>query len=348
MANFSRSRKMVRKPRVAKKRIVNRKKTVRRVSKKPAVTTALATVAVQHNKMLRALFDSNYYEYKRCTEMEVNRGYHNIYLDTVSALSKVLPMHVYDLTSIVTDSLAPSAFWECRFNSLDYPFFQPVDSLTFIGANNGSGFNVAQSVNRSIQDYFDLKVELFARSTKRTHWNLMLLKVFDEEMLPKENADSSAGKHNNFWKQLVRPFYTNTFIPSDSRIMADLKGKYKILWQKDYSFKDKDSSFDEVQRKTVKIFKKLNQLNTYNENPEQKNYTDDNPNTVFQATAAGTTGVRTSCNKRIFLVIRASATQDLNVGTNTWDAGATTPDAIDIPSYNVYLRTKHTIPANRE
>lgn len=345
MANFSQSRKMVRKPRVAKKRVVNRKK---RVVRKAPVTTALATIAVQHNKMLKSLFDHNYYEYKRCQEMELGYGFNQMLLDTTSAFNKYVPLHVYDLTSIITDGQTPAAYYQMNLNSLDYPFFLPTDTLTQIGVNDGGGLTITQSHNRTIQEYFDVRLELFARNTKKTQWNVMLLKLFDEDLVPLEAADSNKGKHNNFWKQLVRPYYTNTLIPSDTRIMSDLKGKFKIMWQKTYSFKDKDSSFDEVQRKTVKIFKKINQLNKYNEKPEQKNYTDDSPNTQFVATAAGTTSVNCQVPNRWYMVIRANNTTDSNQGTNTWDAGGGVPAFMDIPSYNVFVRTKHMVPNNSQ
>lgn len=345
MPLIKRSRKMIRKPKVVRKRTVA-KKPARRVLRQAPVTKALSTIAVHHNTMLRSLFDHNYYEYKNCNEMESSRGAISVNLDTTSALNKLMPLHVYDLTSIVTDGQSPVAQYILNFNSSDYPFFTTSGSVVQVGANDGGGVPTVQSHNRTIQEYFDVRLELFARETKKTVWNVMLLKLFDEDIAPLAAADSTKAKHNNFWKQLVRPFYTNTLIPSDSRIMGDMKGKFKVLWQKSYTFKDKDSSFDEVQKKTVKIFKKLNQLNKYNESPEQKNYNDDNPNTQFVATAAGTTAPFCQLPKRIYMVIRANNTTDYNIGTNTWDSGASVPALTDIPSYNIYYRTKHMVPNN--
>lgn len=323
------------------------KKVVKRKSipKTKSVTNSLAALSMHHHKVLYSLFDHISFGYIACNEQETSRGAVQLRLDTTSAINKQLPLHVYDMTTILTDTtLSQYAGLQMRMSSADYPYFDISGTLSNFGVNDGAAVASTQNHNRTIQEYFDIRLELFGRDTKYTKYNVMLLKIFDEDLLPLITVDSSKGKHNNFWKHLARPYYTNSLIPADSRIMNDLKGKYKILWQKDYTMRDKDSSFDEVQRKKVKIFKKLQQLNTYNEGPWQMNYGDDNPQTLFTQTTNGASSAYPSVNKRIFLVIRGSQTQDINVGTNTFDAGSTAPGDGDICSYNIYFKTKHMIP----
>ena len=179
-----------------KKNRVMRKKTIKsKSSKKPIVkktvsplvraTGALSRVTLHHNTMLKSLFDHCYMGYQRCTEGESLTGYQRIYLDTTLANSKILPMHVYELTGIINDGYAPIAYSEMNVNSSDYPWFQDIDSYTFLGANNSGGYQTTQNFNRTIQEYFDVRLQLFGRLRYKTVWNVMLLKIYDEDLVPK-------------------------------------------------------------------------------------------------------------------------------------------------------------------
>lgn len=313
------------------------------VAKVKKVTNQLSDISLYHNRVLHSLFEKFYLGYVNCNEQEVGLGAIQLKLDTTTSTAKLFPVHVYDLTKMFQSSLgAPSAYMELTMSSSDYPFFTNRGSMVQIGVNDGGSMSLtAESTNRAIQEYFDVRLELFGRNTLRTKYRVQLIKILDVDLEPLVGtASTTANRHNVFWKHMARPFTTNGLIPTDNRVMADMRNQYKILWSKDYEFKDKDSGFDEVQRKAVKIFKRLNQVNIYNESPHWNPLANDNPNTMQTPGASSSTTTECRLKQRIYLVI--SGTQTVDSNATGYDAAA--PATNDICSYNIYYRTKFMTP----
>lgn len=326
------------------------KKFAKKVVRKSATagiaraTTALATVATHHNKLLTSLFDKMYFTYDGLNEEEVNKGFHSL---KFNSSTNELPCHIFDLTMICNESNNPGPQLVLKKDASGYPVFQNAGpSQTLVpSTSDGSGYNPAQSLNRTLMEYYNCKLELFGRPAHKTKYNIALLQFTDSELSPSVSSSSAAAKFNQCWLHWVRPYVTNSIMPRDSRVMSDLKGKFKILWQKDYTINEQKSYNDELPRRVVTIYKKLNKLMKYNPSPVMSTvFQDDNPiNQDSGATTSGGNSVTTDNNRRLWLVITANQTKDENA--TGYDQSTGVGAAADEPSDNIWYRTKHVVPA---
>lgn len=323
------------KPKRTYKKKTTSKKAPRRVDK---VQNALIGSQIYSQRLMSTMFDKIYFDWRRVNEFENTTGANVMQYNTGAALGQELPLQMYDLTSIVTDGAAGLPKMTLYTTAAGLPFFvNDALGMTCTGASDGQSFSTAQSINKAMCEYQDVRLELFDRPAIKTIWNLSLVTINDESMHPLFTASATARKHNNFWNQFSRPYYTNTLVPVDKRITDDLKGQYRILWSKTYTMRDRNSDRDDPVRKVVKIFRKVNKVYRYNANPEVKTYGNDDPNELFVPTAAGTTFPHAEQRQRVYLMIRSSCTKDVNL------EGAV---AADSTSYNMYFKSKYVIPAS--
>lgn len=341
------------KPFASKKRTtVPKKRTVRKSASLVQPVRALATVATQHNKMLMTLFDKIHFQYRSIAEGESNTG-NQVLAYTSGASITDLPLHVYDLTAVNTEGTKATPFNTLQFNSASLPYFTNVArDLETVGVEDGSEWNNTMSHNKTFMDHINLRIELFGRDIYKTKYRLMLIRFTDDELGTLwDSASSTRERFNAFWKTMVRPHITNSMIPQDPLTKADLSNRFKIVWEKTYTISEKSADYDQNNRKLVKIFRKVNQIKTYNENPRSPNGGDgdDDPADFDYPLVTSYTGNSTTqCRipQRLYLVICANQSVDLNSATG-YDASATTAQRNDRPTYNIWYDVKHTVPQAR-
>lgn len=327
---------------------VFKKKTVRKTS----AINAIATVSMHHNKLLGALFDSVYYECRNSREFEDSATpgantpglmpfiYNTAY---ISGSHKVLPFHIYDMTSLTqngtgTAFLGSWLFLDNITNVSSFGTMSPSTSINLIGSSDGGSYQTLY--NKTMMEYYNFKIDLFQRDKYATEYTIQLLKINDETLQP----SGSGNLHNNFWKMLSRPSYTNTLMPNDPRVKEDYKGRYNILWEKTYKLPERLNDSDSYKSKRVNLFKRVNKVLKYNELPTINVVTADDPNTVQISPSAGNNTNTTRVKDRIYIIIKANNTIDQNRSATGFDGISTAPASVDIPSYNFYWKSKHTIP----
>lgn len=339
------------KPFASKKRTTTNKSLI--PSKVIRPINALSTVAVQHQKLLLTLFDKIHFQYRQINEDHIDSGKESLGFGTASAAAKPLPCHVYDLTQLNTESSKGTPQYKLYLDASDRPWFSNDVSQTLetVGVEDGSEWNNTVSQNKGLLDHINLRVELFGRGPMYTRYRLMLVQFTDEELTPKDatTGSSANARFNAYWKTLVRPFYTNAIVPQDPLTKADLSNRVKVLWQKDYKLTEKENSFDQNQRKLVKIFKKINQIKTYNEEPRDPtgmNGNDDPDTMEYPIVTSYTGNATTQCRvpQRLYLVILANSSVDqFASGLDAEVANKTDY----LASYNIWYDTKFTFPQSR-
>jgi len=351
-----RSKKVVRK--VAPKKTFKKKQPV------AAATAAMASVSIHHNKLLSTLFDKVHYEVKLAREFEasaipalgVSAGLIPLQYNTAFTAGNhtALPMHLYDMTQLTSNvpslatgsTLGGQVYIDRISNNLfvsQLGFTNTTQaSISRVSAEDGSSMATNTAYNRTMMEYYQLRLDLYQRDLYSTEYNVMILKVNDET-LSIESGQYTSPSQQAFWKNLARPYYTNTIVPEDHRIKNDLKGRFTILWEKTYKLKEKLDDADSLTFKRVNIFKRINKVLKYNENMAQPDMSTDNPSTIGTTTATiGATTNQTRIKDRIYVVVRANSTNDQNNTVSGNDTGAVL--GINTPSYNLYWRSKHVIP----
>lgn len=309
----------------------------------------LSAISLYHNKLISILYDTARFQYRLLTEAEANTGGGFLQFNTAPASQKSYPLHIYDITGINNDNNLFTPLNILSQDAANLPYFVPNGStLKMSGLEGGSEYSIVRGHNKTLMNYLNLKIELFGRENLNTHYKLMLLKIKDEELIPKLSANASNERHNAFWSSMVRPFITHSMLSQDSRTLADLKGRYKVLWQKDYRLKEKSADYDILPRKLVKIFRPINQIKNYNENQRHYFVNNDDPSNLVennngQNTSFGSSSTECSVRERIYFIILANSTTDANSvnGVDTNDSGSRENARC---YYNLTYETKHTIP----
>lgn len=339
-----------RKP-IAKKKMTSKKPINRKVNPITKMTSALATVSIHQQKLLNTLFDKVCFEVRYIREFETSyyyAGQNNfcpgsviMNLNTTNPASQFWPVHVYDLTTIVNDGIGAPMASVIGCNASEQPYVvQTYGTPILTGANDGGTFTSQQNLNRALMNYFNVKLQLFQRDKFSTKYTVQLIKILDEQLVPATSASGTLLRHNAFWKQMARQYFTNDFAPSDTRIMNDLKSRFKVIWSKDYNLKEKLNDADGFQSKTVNIFKRVNEIKVFNENPPNIVYGNDNPEDISVPTTSGTSTTKCRLNQRYYLIVRSNATQDVN----TTGLDSIAPSNLDLPSYNFYFKSCYTVP----
>jgi hypothetical protein len=340
-------------------------KKIMRKSKKqsPNMVNALSTVTLHHNKLLGSLFDTLYFEAKAMREFELSAiptagstiGRVPLQYNTAAAVGNTqFPLHIYDITAIASqDGTSTTTFGNCLYmdNATSVigftgaPFTTYMPTLSCVGTNDGGSFNSNQNLNRTLMEYADIRLDLFQRDKYSSEYTVELMKINDETITP-DNATGTSlvGQYNfqAFWKNQVRPLYTNSLMPTDARTNYDMKGKHTVLWEKTYKLRERLNDADSYIAKRVNIFKKIQKVLRYNENPQNPTaMTGDNPETnIYNTTDTGRSTTQTRPKDRIYLVIKGKQTIDYNAAGQ--DTAA--PAVGDIHSYSIYFKSKHVTP----
>ena len=191
-------------------------------------------------------------------------------------------------------------------------------------------------------EYADVRLDLYQRDKYTSEYVIQLIRFNDEILVPDNNFTASLPIFQSFWKNQVRPLYTNTLVPTDHRVNQDLKGKHSVIWEKTYKLKEKLNDADSFTCKRVNIFKKIQKVLRYNENPQSPTMTTDNPETnIYSTSSTGTSTNLTRPKDRIYMIIKAKQTIDANTVNGN---DLSTFSYTDIHSYNIFFKSKHVTP----
>lgn len=132
--------------------------------------------------------------------------------------------------------------------------------------------------------------------------------------------------------KMLRDQLTNPIIKSEP-IGHNLRGKYKVLWSKDYGMDELLNDRDEHHYQEVKIFKKIDQIKHFQEGASINNSANmDDPDIIkYDDFLANTTSVPL-LSQQIFLCISANTTLSQQ------------EDAVDFhtATYDINIKSKYT------
>lgn len=337
-------KKVIRRPLTKSKKIVKTSDPTRKIIPK------IASVSVYHNTLFKTLFESIRFQFRLINEQEQNIGGALLQFNTLTPSNKEMPLHIYDITGINTDGNTYQPLQIMKTDTNNVPYFQTFNgNLKIAGVSGGNEYNFSQSFNKNFMDHANIRLELFGRDKLKTNYKVMLIRFLDDELIPTETSNTQSQRHNAFYLSLVRPYITNRIIPQDGRTKEDLKGRYTILWSKEYSLKERTTDYDQLPRKMIKIFRKVNKLKIYNENQIQFVGNSDDANNLvenFNGANNNSGGSTTQCRtrQRLYLIIMGSMTTDINTSATGLDFTNSSDQSETRGSYNIYYETKYTIP----
>lgn len=289
----------------------------------------------QHIKYIKSILKSQtlsfYYVARECNEISQGLGAISLKRDQVGGSE--MPLHIYPLDNIVNDGVQPVAAYKLNSNGYDF------DSLginvegggvtgqthTTMGAINAMGKNILH------KNYSDIKILLWGQPTRKTVFRIMLCRFLDEDLdMTLEPTTSNAERQEKrqilFTHQLLKKIISNPVV--SSVVQKNANKRYKILWSKNYTIRERLSTEDENKHRLVKIFRKENKSLNYQDSPEIAVNLDADA-VVHQDPSEPPTTYPSTSRQKTFLIITANC--------NAEDSTAT---------YDIQMKSKYTMIGN--
>lgn len=258
--------------------------------------------------------------------------------------SGMLPLLVVPLLNIQNGGNTGYGLMRLRANGYD---FQSLDTPIYLGAKGNIKTDPSTasslSIKRALVNYFDVRLLLRQHGSKDVRFKVYLMKITHPDLNPvvtETNTDRQKMKQMLFYNHFLRQQIANPILENFEQTTNSIKGKYKIIWEKQYNLKEQPSILEDIQYKQVHIFKRLNQLTRYTESPDSNLDVglggDDPDEIVYEEQAENPIGIP-DVRANYFLVITANASYS--------EADASGTANMDKIYLDIATKLKITIPA---
>lgn len=278
--------------------------------------------------VLKTIQTSVFYGVREANEISDGIGKQVLETDT---LNSIHPLHIYPLVNVINDAVTPAAGYHMDHSGTTYVSLG--DNIQNMGAVGQLSQPVtaldALSKKQMYLNYHDIKILLWGRDTKKTVFNVSLVKFYKDELCPLvgTTTDSEGNElRQQFTLDMLR--HLSNPVVNENHKRPGLQG-YKVIWSKTYKIRETLSTEDERQHKLVKLFRKEDRLINF-ERPSQSTPTNAllDADTIFNHETGGDAYTHPWETKRnLYLVITSNVTQD---DTNN-------------ATYDISIKSKYTV-----
>lgn len=334
--------KRVAKPRPAKRTV---KSVQRRANKNARSIGAMMANQKLVNKLMMTKMQNRYYVYANMNESfdtnSTSPGANQMINGTVA---NVLPLHMYSLTALPNANFA-NATCRVTLKTDAHDFTTPVTHDYAYQAI--TGFRAEPTANDLesryvLHRYSNIKLCLWGRDAFKTTWNVKLVRLLDPDLDPYEfnglttTESATQFSRETFYTSLLKhqvshPCATNKFH------LGQLRGKFQIVWSKDYNIRERLSTEDQMPHRIVKIFRQHDRLLDYQSEARTSNIPAgniDDPNEVMETNeTVSALQLEPRQRQRLVLMITANSTRtEAEGGTSS-----------DWPTYDINISNKFSI-----
>lgn len=275
------------------------------------------------SKLMKMNIADLFYGVREVNELETGSG-KNVLQD--NALANEMPLHIYPLYSIINNGVTPGGMFILKQNG--YDFTKKLD-VEFMGAKGCiSASPTSQEITKLLHRYVDARFLFWSDSLRKTNFRVQLVKIFDEDLSPTDVTitDVNIQKKRKlfYFYKTLRSQLTNPIIKNEVT-GSQLKGKYKVIWSKDYGIDELLNDRDEHHYQEVRLFRKTDDIKYYREFPAINNSSnDDNPDIIKYEDFLASVSEEPLLSQRLFLMISANTTlsqaeDGVNFHTATYD-----------------------------
>lgn len=266
---------------------------------------------------------NHFYGVRAVNDLHLNQGAVEL-SDRTTLVSGVdrLPLIVIPLRSIVNAGTPGVGILRLKQNKYD---FENVESVKYLGSNgNIWGQNVDNLESRyMLHRYSQIKLLLYQNASKDAKYQIKLIKIKDCDLDPTNLIVTNTQRQNLrrlfYGNHCLRHQLTNPLIEDFENYTRDLKGKFSIVWEKEYIINEQHGQMEEASYHQVNIFRKFDQTVNFCENPTTSTISDvnyENPDAVIFPSNYQDPLPLPDVTKNMFLVITAnSSTSDRDSAT---------------------------------
>lgn len=294
------------------------------------------------DKVLMTKMSNKYFSYASVNEsFDSNNnqpGANILTFDDVT--SNTLPCHIYHLTAHESaNATSVRARKDLKTNLHD--FVTPNPSTYTKTAT--TGYQAVPSANDEehrfmLHRYSNIKMVLWGRSAFKTVYNVKLIKLLDSDLDPFENATitdtTKQYTREAFYSAMMKQHVSNP-IATSKHHLSNFKGKFQIVWEKNYTIREKLSTEDQMKHKIVKIFRQHDKLLDYASESRLANFPADRLDDPEEELTVNETVTNLQDvpkqRQRLFLMVTANATRNTSEGADS---------ATDWPSYDITITNK--------
>jgi hypothetical protein len=279
------------------------------------------------NKLIMTKLQNRYYAYTNMNEsFDTNSNAPGANQMINGTVANVLPMHLYSLTAL-ENANNPNALCRLTLKTNCHDFETPTNHNYKYQAV--SGFRAEPTDNDLesrfvLHRYSSIKLCLWGREAFKTNWNVKLIKILDPDLDPYDpNAltvppgTDQAYSRESFYASLIKhqvlhPCATNKFH------LGQYKGKFQIVWSKNYLLPERKSTEDQLPYRIVKLFRQHDKLLDYQSEARATNIPAgnlDNPNQTMDTNETVTAlQLEPRQRQRLILMITANSTRSESEG----------------------------------
>lgn len=338
--------------------MTKRKKTVRENHSTENTSTWLNVPAKKPSpmKLINAILEPQWYRVQAISQYDTSTGFITLANRSENNTTHVLPVHVWDITSLPNYDTANIIYPDAGFglvktstagnaDCLAYPLNSESADGTIRKTNtqwiteNATGGFDDLAKRKAFHHWTHIKCNLYGCRKRATKFTCQLIMVKDEYADFINGGQTNREKHKLF-DYLARPYIYNNLNSGDPQTADDIK----IL--KTYEVTVAPISTDQYggadavpQIQTLNWFINHNRMRRYDWRRDIPPPSTQEPN--FDAESGSGHNVRVDPSYRVYFVMRALSPEKRNVSGSTNDFG---PDPISEPSYDIVLRNKFSVP----
>lgn len=255
-----------------------------------------------------------------------------------SSTNDTYPLAVIPIRSIVNNDVAGDGLYILKRNGYD---FTNIQSVAYAG-QKGNVMNRVNSASygKMLHRYTDLRLLLWQNSAKDVKFTCYLVKFNDSTLDPLINTTVSSTEDKDLRKQfyyyhLTRAQTSNPLIQDHENFTQGIKGKFKILWEKNYTIQEKHGQMEEAHYEQVKFFRKWDQIVDFNEKSQVDGTPPDNdPDQIKYVQAEANPTTYPDTRQNYFFIIVANATKSEADGNTS---------TMDKCTFDITMKNKYTI-----
>ena len=280
-----------------------------------------------------------YYGVREINDLDQNQGKVEL-SDRTVAVSGVnrLPLCVLPLRNIINGGDTGSGLLYLQQNGHD---FVSGANVEYMGAKGNIDTDPPSTVEFSklLHNYTEIKMLIWQNQDKDVKFNVYLLKIYDEDMNPNNLTTTSSDAQNKrtqlFYYHMLRHQLTNPILENTETHLKDIKGKFKILWKKEYHIQERSADHSQNFYKQINFFRRYNDIVRYDESPTTIGNPPESPDNVNYTSIARDPTAVPFVRDNLFLIITA----------NTTKSDVDSAVSYDTATFDINVRSKYTAPS---
>ena len=268
-----------------------------------------------------------------------------------------LPLVAIPMLNVIQNGVASNGLYMLQNRALNFSGSHPIE----YSGQSGNTVNEATSIQlkKMLLRYVDLRLMLWQNASKDVKFKCYLVKLYDEELSPLVDYPYStdqgswtneqhriAQKRRLLWYyHFLRAQTSSPLIETQEGFLKPIKGKYKILWEKEYHIQELHGNMEEKHYQQVNFFKRFDKIIDFTDPSSYVNNPitpagDNDPDEVKYITAPNNCNNQPQLKNQLFFVITANASY------GEGDSGSTA--TMDKMTFDIAMKTKWTIPSGNK